>query len=153
MILALNARRQLVTAQNAARQELYYCPGCHAPVVLKRGQVVLAHFAHQPHAHCTTFSEGETAEHLTGKRQLADWFYGPTRGPPTSTPSAARYFSDPCRSSTVSHRVSVFTTINSAVTRANGRLPAKRLPGPLATRTAVFSRCTNARKSVEVSAK
>lgn len=72
--MAEDATQQLVTADRAQRQSTYRCPGCHAPVRLKRGTVMIAHFAHRANATCATFSEGETAEHLLGKRQLAAWF-------------------------------------------------------------------------------
>ncbi|WP_223877254.1 competence protein CoiA [Lactiplantibacillus pingfangensis] len=72
--MAEDARQQLIMADSAKRQVNYWCPGCHAPVRLKHGTVMVAHFAHQANEACDTFSEGETAEHLLGKQQLAAWF-------------------------------------------------------------------------------
>lgn len=74
MLMAEDAMQKLVAADTAKRQTAYWCPGCHAPVRLKKGQVMIAHFAHQANEACATFSEGETAEHLLGKQQLAAWF-------------------------------------------------------------------------------
>lgn len=49
----------------------FLCPQCNAPVNLKVGDIVIPHFAHKKDAACsTTFSEGETPEHLMGKQQL-----------------------------------------------------------------------------------
>lgn len=50
------------------------CPGCLQPVFLKRGPKVTAHFSHYSNTACNTFSEGETEEHLQGKKQLFEWF-------------------------------------------------------------------------------
>ncbi|VDG20794.1 competence protein [Lactobacillus sp.] [Lactiplantibacillus mudanjiangensis] len=74
MLMAQDDQQRLIDAATAKRQQHYQCPGCRAPVQLKRGTVVTAHFAHQAHHSCQTFSEGETAEHLLGKQQLAAWF-------------------------------------------------------------------------------
>lgn len=74
MLIAEDETEKLVTAILARRGSKYRCPGCHCPVRLKRGTVMCAHFAHQANQACTTFSEGETAEHLLGKQQLAAWF-------------------------------------------------------------------------------
>lgn len=74
MLIAENHQQQPVRAETARRSQDYHCPQCHAPVILKRGTTMIAHFAHQPSFDCASFSEGETAEHLQGKRQLAAWF-------------------------------------------------------------------------------
>lgn len=71
---------QLVDAQNATRRQDYRCPACHEPVRLHRGRQVIPYFAHLPRNPCVIQGEGETTEHLTGKRQLAAFFadWGPT---------------------------------------------------------------------------
>ncbi|WEG73696.1 competence protein CoiA [Vagococcus intermedius] len=51
----------------------YRCPCCKKAVILKNGLTRRAHFAHKSIKECATFSEGETAEHLLGKKLLADW--------------------------------------------------------------------------------
>ncbi|MBB4824469.1 competence protein CoiA [Sporosarcina luteola] len=51
--------------------ERFFCPICGSMVHMKVGEIVIPHFAHANDAHCTSaFSEGESAEHLNGKRQL-----------------------------------------------------------------------------------
>ena len=64
---------QLVFADEATGRTGYCCPGCHEPVILRRGQHKIAHFAHRPVSQCQ-LSEGETTEHLLGKRQLFQWY-------------------------------------------------------------------------------
>ncbi|MFB9769471.1 competence protein CoiA [Lactiplantibacillus modestisalitolerans] len=74
MFFALNSQRELVAATVADRKQQYQCPGCHALVRVKHGQLMRAHFAHVQGSGCATFSEGETALHLRGKQLLAAWF-------------------------------------------------------------------------------
>ncbi|PKX77177.1 competence protein CoiA [Lactiplantibacillus plantarum] len=74
MLIAMDAQHQLVNAATADRQIEYHCPGCVQPVQLKRGAVIVPHFAHVHATDCDAFSEGETTEHLRGKQQLATWF-------------------------------------------------------------------------------
>ncbi|RRK11546.1 competence protein [Lactiplantibacillus garii] len=74
MLIAVDQHQTLVPAAQASRHGQYFCPGCTAPVILKRGAVMVPHFAHQPGSDCQAFSEGETSEHLRGKAQLAGWF-------------------------------------------------------------------------------
>lgn len=52
----------------------FRCPGCKRPVFLKQGRKNAAHFSHYSSQACDTFSEGETTEHLSGKKQLYDWW-------------------------------------------------------------------------------
>lgn len=59
----------------AARELLpgaFSCPACDGRVLLKRGRVKVAHFAHTPNAECWT--DGESVAHLQGKRLLAEQF-------------------------------------------------------------------------------
>lgn len=56
-------------AQFKASGEQALCPGCHTPLILKNGQQLPAHFAHQRKADCW-MSEPESAEHLRGKMLL-----------------------------------------------------------------------------------
>ena len=74
MLVAVNGQHQLINARQAERQGHYFCPGCTGAVRLKRGSVMVAHFAHTQAADCQVFSEGESNEHLLGKQQLAAWF-------------------------------------------------------------------------------
>ncbi len=52
--------------------EAFACPVCRDGVILKRGRIKVAHFAHVPGADCG--AAGESPRHLLGKRVLADEF-------------------------------------------------------------------------------
>lgn len=53
------------------KTEQFFCPQCDQPVQLKVGEIIIPHFAHLKDSDCpTTFSEGETQDHLRGKQQL-----------------------------------------------------------------------------------
>lgn len=49
----------------------YFCPGCRAPVILKKGEINRPHFAHVSGSDCPYQSEPETVAHLNGKITLA----------------------------------------------------------------------------------
>lgn len=72
MLVAVKAGR-LVLADNAQEKTGYRCPGCNELVILRRGRHKIAHFAHRPGSKCR-LGEGETSEHLLGKRQLLQWY-------------------------------------------------------------------------------
>lgn len=74
MLVALNNAGERVLADGARRGDTYQCPACHAPVVLKQGRQVVAHFAHRPAEPCYVVSEPETAAHLAMKRDLYERF-------------------------------------------------------------------------------
>lgn len=73
MLMALSCEGGELVAASVAEKNQYQCPACHAPVHLRRGRVRQSYFAHERLADCRTFSEGETSEHLLGKRQLSEW--------------------------------------------------------------------------------
>ncbi|KXH79785.1 hypothetical protein AU377_09870 [Sporosarcina sp. HYO08] len=57
------------------KTEQFFCPQCDQPVQLKVGEIIIPHFAHLKDDACeTTFSEGETQDHLRGKQQLYSFF-------------------------------------------------------------------------------
>lgn len=60
-----------VEAVDASRSEDYICPDCGRRVILKRGRVVVAHFAHWRVEKCRAH-QGETLAHLRAKRLFAD---------------------------------------------------------------------------------
>jgi competence protein CoiA len=71
--------RLIILSTELERQELrrwrqterFYCPQCKSPVQLRVGELVIPHFAHRKDAACiTSFSEGESQQHLNGKRLL-----------------------------------------------------------------------------------
>lgn len=73
MLYALTKDSKMITAKVATKEQKYYCPSCHGPVILRQGHCYMAHFAHLKRA-CGAFSEGETSEHLRGKQLLATFF-------------------------------------------------------------------------------
>lgn len=49
----------------------FYCPQCKKCVQMKVGDIVVPHFAHPKNSTCiASFSEGESPQHLSGKRLL-----------------------------------------------------------------------------------
>lgn len=79
MLIARNANGELIQAYQASREkgknvEKYYCPACKGKLVLKKGNIMIAHFAHHQLSDCAVFSEGETLPHLKGKQLLLDKF-------------------------------------------------------------------------------
>ena len=69
----------LIDASEATRGLDYRCPACQQPVVLRHGSQIPPYFAHHPQAPCHLAGEGETRQHLLGKRQLVTFFsdWGP----------------------------------------------------------------------------
>lgn len=65
-MLVAFSQGQRVEASAAQRGVRYFCPGCHAEVILKRGRKVCAHFAHKSSTTCVG-SRGETRAHLAFK--------------------------------------------------------------------------------------
>lgn len=79
VFVAEGIQGQKIWAQDCSTQQKasWHCPGCKGEVRLKRGPLLAAHFAHVSLADdCQSFSEGETAEHLSGKLLLANWAKG-----------------------------------------------------------------------------
>ncbi len=69
LLKAVSYEGNPIYAWGAKREELFYCPECFGPVVLKKGAVKVAHFAHSPGSTCA-FAEGESWEHLRMKENL-----------------------------------------------------------------------------------
>lgn len=76
MYISENRKKEIIFADQAdSRLENgFRCPGCKKPVFLKKGTKNHPHFSHYARQACETFSEGETIEHLKGKKQLYNWF-------------------------------------------------------------------------------
>ncbi|WP_051237693.1 competence protein CoiA [Lacticigenium naphthae] len=74
MLIALNKDKKRVNAQDCIdsnnKTTKYVCPSCKQDLVLKKGTIKIAHFAHKKKSECISFSEGETEEHLLGKQLL-----------------------------------------------------------------------------------
>jgi competence protein CoiA len=58
-------------AADAIRGAAFLCRGCGAPVVLKAGQLRIAHFAHKPGTDCA-FGTKMSLAHLTAQRRIAE---------------------------------------------------------------------------------
>lgn len=71
MLVAQNGTGKII-ADNARRNQRYYCPECHSPVVLRRGKINIAHFAHVQASNCAA-AQGESCEHIMGKQQICQW--------------------------------------------------------------------------------
>ena len=79
MLIARNENGELIHACQASKgkgkkMELFYCPACKGKLVLKKGNIMVAHFAHQQQSDCAVFSEGESLAHLKGKQMLLERF-------------------------------------------------------------------------------
>lgn len=71
LVAALNGNR--IEADIAERGLPFVCPKCKRPVILKRGRIKIAHFAHKPPTDCT-WAKGETHAHLESKKLFRDSF-------------------------------------------------------------------------------
>lgn len=71
LVAALKGDR--IEADIAERGLDYVCPRCKGPVILKRGRIKIAHFAHKPPTDCT-WARGETLAHLESKKLFRDSF-------------------------------------------------------------------------------
>ncbi|MEV2910490.1 competence protein CoiA family protein [Paenibacillus larvae] len=69
MIKAIAEDGNAKFAWEAERGPKYICPGCEGRVVLKRGEVKVAHFAHYPGDSCP-YSIGESWEHMRMKENM-----------------------------------------------------------------------------------
>jgi len=70
-VLVAHLENRRVEAVGAQRGADFVCSGCGAPVILRRGRKVVAHFAHRPSA-AGTARTAETRGHLQAKRLLHD---------------------------------------------------------------------------------
>ncbi len=73
MLCAINQYGKRFIASQAVKQEIYFCPGCRLPVILKQGKQVRAHFAHKKSSVCQVFSEAESEEHVFLKEVFYQW--------------------------------------------------------------------------------
>jgi hypothetical protein len=84
-----NSKGGLVLATKASHGISYVCPGCEAPLVLRKGEVRAAHFAHKASGSCST----ETALHRGVKVWIANLFRKCLKIPRTRLPKLLA----PCR--------------------------------------------------------
>jgi len=69
MLIAHNESHQRILATLARREERYTCPECTAPVIVKRGSIVTAHFAHVRGAD-SCLAVHETEAHMEMKLRM-----------------------------------------------------------------------------------
>lgn len=70
MLSALTEQNETVMAWEANREdEPFFCPECEEEVILKKGSIVIPHFAHFPEASCT-YGTGESDQHRQGKYEI-----------------------------------------------------------------------------------
>ena len=65
--------RQRIEATEAEKGPEYHCPECRNIVILKKGRILVHHFAHKPPVNCS-WAKGETREHLKAKHQFKNDF-------------------------------------------------------------------------------
>ncbi|RKU31513.1 hypothetical protein C6497_01575 [Candidatus Poribacteria bacterium] len=72
---------RLCAPKTAEKGKHYFCPGCQDTVILKKGEVKAAHFAHKASKTCNQ----ETIVHKTAKnlivKMISDWKAGKTESP------------------------------------------------------------------------
>ena len=69
LVAVLNGLR--IEAELADRGLAYKCPNCTQSVILKRGRIKVAHFAHKPPTNCI-WASNETLAHLESKKIFRD---------------------------------------------------------------------------------
>src|SRR5258708_11100976 len=66
----MNGKETFVVAWNSNKEQgPFYCPKCKREAILKKGEFVLAHFAHAPGSNCT-YGTGESWEHWRAKYEM-----------------------------------------------------------------------------------
>lgn len=75
MLTSRDTSGSLVLAVDAERGDGFLCPECDESVMLKRGAIVVPHFAHYSDTGCP-MSEGESMRHLEMKLQVGKWLPG-----------------------------------------------------------------------------
>ncbi|MDE0323710.1 MAG: competence protein CoiA family protein [Candidatus Poribacteria bacterium] len=74
--IALDNKNRLYKPQNAEKEKHYFCPACQERVILRKGKIKTAHFAHKASETCNQ----ETILHKTAKQlvvqSISDWKLG-----------------------------------------------------------------------------
>lgn len=65
---ALDLAGKISRPETAPKGNRYFCPGCGEEVILRRGEVKVAHFAHKAETNCTQ----ESILHKTAKKQIIE---------------------------------------------------------------------------------
>ncbi|WP_249870114.1 competence protein CoiA [Oceanobacillus saliphilus] len=83
MLQAKNKNGSVLTLASLKREaiekirgegETFYCPVCENPVIMKAGNKMVPHFAHQSSSDCPSREGGEGIYHEQGKLLLYHWF-------------------------------------------------------------------------------
>ncbi|WP_456271800.1 competence protein CoiA [Bacillus sp. AK031] len=82
MLTALNDNQKLISLIHLSSEDMvllqktekFFCPECKSPLILKKGNIKIPHFAHQSGGACTGTHEPETSIHLKGKTSLYQHF-------------------------------------------------------------------------------
>lgn len=70
MLSAVKEPDETVMAWEVTREEgPFFCPECDEEVILKKGSIVLPHFAHYPEASCS-YGTGESEQHRRAKYEI-----------------------------------------------------------------------------------
>lgn len=72
MLIAHDGHGARTLAADAERGQPHFCPACATPVTLKRGAIVVSHFAHTPRSGCW-LTKGESLRHLAMKSEAGAW--------------------------------------------------------------------------------
>jgi len=72
MLVAHLQQQRVEASRDLVRGADYRCPGCGVGVVLKKGEIKIAHFAHRVADGDCTFSQGETVGHMEAKRLFGE---------------------------------------------------------------------------------
>lgn len=71
MLAALSHGQQILARDVAKGDGPFICPACKGTVLVKKGQIKIHHFAHQPPNDCR-YGEGESEEHRRAKIAIYD---------------------------------------------------------------------------------
>ncbi|WP_332373838.1 competence protein CoiA [Lactococcus cremoris] len=77
MLTAIDENNKIINLLELERKELtgkFYCPSCHAELLIKNGQIKVLHFAHKSLKSCNLWLENESEQHLGLKKILYQWF-------------------------------------------------------------------------------
>lgn len=78
---AYDGEKRLYDPQTAEKGKQYFCPACEDSVILRKGEIKIAHFAHKVSETCNQ----ETIIHKIAKQLIfnviSDWKAGKTNSP------------------------------------------------------------------------
>ena len=73
---AFDIEHNLVKADEAEKSQQYLCPGCDEPVILKKGEIKAAHYAHKESDVCTQEKIIQQAAKYCVKNAVSEWKSG-----------------------------------------------------------------------------